>query len=308
MTTSRERLGFIGVENTDKFLEIADNQGWQYALKSAQKPDLADKLKEALAPNRLAWLKLVNINSSTQALDIGAGTGGIACQLAKECYVTAIDSSITDVLFLKIRAQQDHLHKLNILRANAIELPFSSNCFDVITMNGVLEWVPVTKPDKDPRLMQLIALKEARRVLRPEGKLLLGIENRYYIGYFLGIPEPHINLRYISLMGRSDAQQLSYDIKNLPFLEYTYSRKECLDLIREAGFDNVEAYWFYPDYRLPQFIIPLNNLNALKFFVENFLPPPDSKDRELYSIYQFYKFAAPETVRDFVGHFGFVCY
>ena len=261
-----------------------------------------------MAPNRLAWLNLVDIKTSTKALDIGAGTGGLACQLAKKCSVVAIDGSWCDVKFLKIRAKQEGLRQFKTLLGNALDLPFKRKQFDLVTMNGVLEWVPTSQPNTSPREAQLQALKEVRRLLKRSGKFLLGIENRYYLGYFLGVPEPHVNLRYISIIERGDAEQLSRNVRNLPFLEYTYTRKEYEDLIREAGFKYIEAYWLFPDYRLPQYIIPLNSQNAIKFFVNELLRPEDYGGGILYSIYQFYRFCDPNIIGDFVGHFGFLCY
>lgn len=308
MTKSRDCGGFIWAENPKNFLEIADKEGWQAALRSVQENNSPNKLQEALAPNRLAWLNLVDIEASTRALDIGAGTGGIACQLAKKCSVVAIDGSWNDVKFLKIRAEQDNLNQFTALIANAVDIPFDKNQFDLVTMNGVLEWVPTSYPDKAPRDVQLKTLREVRRVLKPNGKFLLGIENRYYIGYFLGVTEPHVNLKYISIMERDDAEQLSQSVRHLPFLEYTYSRKDYENLIREAGFNHIETYWLYPDYRLPQYIIPLNNQNAVKFFVDGLLKPQDYGSNILYSIYQFYRFCDRKIIGDFVGHYGFVCY
>ncbi len=308
MTKSRECSGFIWTDDAKKFLDITKKEGWQAALKSVQEDNAPDKLQEALAPNRLAWLNLVDIKPSTKALDIGAGTGGIACQLSKECEVTAIDGSALDVEFLKIRAKQDGLRRFNALVANALDLPFPKNHFDLVIMNGVLEWVPTCRPKSRPRDTQLQALKETRRVLKSGGKFLLGIENRYYLGYFLGIPEPHVNLKYISILPRADANQLSYNMRKLPFLEYTYSRREYEKLIHEAGFKHIEAYWLYPDYRLPNYIIPLDNKNAVKFFADGLLKPSQHNSNISYAMYQFYRFCDPKVAVDFVGHYGFLCY
>ena len=308
MTQSRECGGFIWADDPERFLKIAAEQGWRTALKAVQKDNSPDKMQEALAPNRLAWFNLIDIETSTRALDIGAGTGGIACQLADKCSVVAVDGSWYDVEFLRIRAKQDNLPQFKCFVANALDLPFKSNQFDLVIMNGVLEWVPTAQSNTPPRDTQLQALEEVRRVLKRNGKFLLGIENRNYLGYFLGVPEPHTNLKYISLMERGDADQLSQDVRHLPFLEYTYTKTEYEDLIKEAGFENTEAYWLFPDYRLPQYIIPLGSPNALSFFVRELLKPEDYGGGILYSLYQFYRFCDVRTVADFVGHFGFLSY
>jgi len=307
MTKCREFGGFIWTDDEHAFLRLARDEGWKAALKSVQQEDEPDKIAEASAPNRLGWLTLVDVAPSTCALDIGAGTGGLACQLAEICEVVAIDTSEVDVEFLRIRASQERLANFRAEVADATNLPFEDNYFDLVTMNGVLEWIPIDHPDRDPAATQLAALKEVHRVLKQDGRFLLGIENRTYLGYFLGMPEQHVNLKYISLLSRPDADQLSHAIRGVPFLEHTYSRGEAESLLRQAGFERIETYWMYPNYRWPEYMVPLDNRAATLFFVNRMLSPQDFSDGGRLVEYLFYSLTEPSALGAFVGHYGFVC-
>jgi SAM-dependent methyltransferase len=305
MTKSRECGGFIWAEDEEQFLQIARRDGWKAALKSVQEKNAPDKLQEAIAPNRLAWISLVDVDASTRALDVGAGTGGLACQLAERCHVVAVDGSEVDVEFMKIRSEQDHLSRFTAVVANAVELPFDENQFDLVTMNGVLEWVATSCADKAPREAQLQALKEIRRVLRPDGKFLLGIENRYALDYFCGVPEPHVGLKYISLMERDNADQFSRSKRGLPFSALlkegmqALSGTPALNTWKLTGSTPIIGSSAY---------CSLNNPNAVKYFVDNLLKPQDFSTEMRYSMYLFYRFCDPVIVSDFVGHFGFLCH
>ena len=165
--------GFIWADEPHTFLDTVEQKGWQTALENVQKPNSPNKLQEAIAPNRLGFKFLFDLDRSWKVLDIGAGTGGVACQLAKECFVVALDKSWYDAIFMHLRAQQEGLYEFEVVSADAIALPFVSNQFDLTIMIGSLEWVPTSWPGKEARLVQLKAVREAYRVLKQGGRLMV---------------------------------------------------------------------------------------------------------------------------------------
>ena len=297
--------GLIWAGDPHGFLDAVEQKGWRIALEDIQKSRSRNLLREALAPNRISWKYLLEMDSSWKALDIGAGTGGVACQLAKECSVVALDKFWCEAAFMHLRSQQEDLFQFEAVVADAVSLPFEANQFNLITMIGVLEWVPTSWPDKQPRQTQLQALREICRVLKPGGNFFLGIENRYDLGYFIGIPEKHTNIKYLSLMKRDEAEMLSQDFRGRPYLELTHSKDEYIELLKEAGFEEIQAFWLYPDYRMPHYIIPLDKPNIVKSFVEEHLDPRDFRGIES-SLYRFYQFLDPLVLSNYVGYFGFL--
>lgn len=298
--------GFIWADDPDAFLDSVERRGWREALQGVQRAGSPNKLQEALAPNRVAWRYLLEVHSSWKALDIGAGTGGVACQLAKECSVVAVDKSWCDAAFLHLRAQQEGLVQFEAVVADAVSLPLEPNQFDLATIIGVLEWVPTGWLDRPPRQVQVRALCEAFRVLKPGGSLFLGIENRYYFGYFLGLPEPHTNIPYISLVGRDEAGILSQDHRRRPYLELTYSKDEYIGLLQEAGFEQIQTFWLYPDYRFTTYVIPLDTPDIVRWFVEEHLDPREFGGPPIDLLYNFYRFLDPTVISNHVRDFGFL--
>lgn len=296
--------GSTTIEDEEKFLVQVEEKGWRVALASQLGKDSPGMLR-SMAPNRLSWKYLVNLDKSWKVLDIGAGTGGIACQLAKECSVLALDKEWRNAAFMNLRARQDGLTHFEAVAADAISLPLVSDQFDMAVMIGALEWVPFSWPNESPREMQLKALTEISRVLKPGGRFFLGIENARYLGYFLGIPEAHTNLKYISLMDKLQAERLSQDLRGSSYLELTHSKGECMTLLAEAGFSDIQALWLYPDYAFTNYFIPLDKPNIMKYFVEEHLNPWDFRGARA-PLYRMYRLLEPELLGDYVEFYGFM--
>jgi SAM-dependent methyltransferase len=305
--------GFVGVmkrkyDQPDRFLDLAEASGWDTALRSIQVPGEPDRMREAIAPNRVSWRQAAGIEPASLVVDIGAGTGGVGCQLAAECDVISIDRSFVDAAFVAIRAKQAGLPSLSSIVAEGCDLPLASGIADVVTLIGVLEWIPVDFPDRDPRESQLRALREVRRVLKPGGRLYLAIENRYYFGYFLGIPEPHARLRHLSLMPRADADRYSRETRRHAYLEMTHSLSEYMQLLEESGFGRIDAYWLHPNYRLTHFLVPAGHPQAAQWFADQLLDPRKFDGLLGQKLYVLYRFAPPQCRLDFVRDFGFVAH
>jgi SAM-dependent methyltransferase len=303
--------GFVGVmkrsyEEPDKFLDLAEASGWEAALRAIQVPGEPDRLREAIAPNRVTWRHAAGVAPGTLVVDIGAGTGGVACQLAAQCDVISVDRSFVDAAFVGVRARQQALRGLQSIVAEACELPLRDAVADVVTLIGVLEWIPTDFPGRDPRESQLHALREVRRVLKPGGRLYLAIENRYYFGYYLGVPEPHARLRHLSLMGRSEADRYSRETRGKPYLELTHSLGEYRALLAEAGFAQVDAYWLHPNYRLTHFMVPAAGPEPAQWLAEKMLDPRKFDGVFGRKLYAMYRFAPPQARLEMVRDFGFV--
>jgi MPBQ/MSBQ methyltransferase len=101
-------------------------------------------------------------------LDVGTGSGFQAIQLASQgANVYGIDIALR---MLRVASYKLESHKLasNLCSSDAQFLPFRSTLFDsVVCCGSVLNYVPDFE----------LAVSEFARVLRPSGKLILGIDN-----------------------------------------------------------------------------------------------------------------------------------
>jgi hypothetical protein len=56
---------------------------------------------------------------------------------------------------------------------------------------------------------------------------------------------------------------------------FTYSHAEYLDLFREAGFERVETHAAFPDYKLPELILPFSDPEQLNQKLLTGIVPPE---------------------------------
>ena len=258
----------------------------------------------AVAPNRTAWSYLFDLGPESRVLDLGCGTGGVACRLGKDHHVIAADKSPINAAFVKLRGEQENLPHFQSVCADGVDLPIADAQLDLVCMIGSFEWMPTSWPHEKPETVHSRVLSEVLRVLKPGGSLFLGIENRQYLGFALGVADPHARIRHVSYLDRDRANQLSLDLRGEPFLEYTYTRGEANALLTNAGFEKVDDYWLRPDYSTPNYIIPLNNDHIIKYFIEERLNPWDYQGGRSF-VYKIFRMLPPHEVAEHVEFFGF---
>jgi SAM-dependent methyltransferase len=106
--------------------------------------------------------------TGARALDAGCGTGYGAVELARQGWnVTAFDIAPDAMAFAREHLTAPNLH---YLRASVGAMPFAPASFDLITAFEVIEHLA------DWRAL----LREARRVLAPQGVFLVSTPNRVY--------------------------------------------------------------------------------------------------------------------------------
>ena len=244
---------------------------------------LIPEYRSAIVPyNRADAQYLYPIRKDSIVLDAGSMWGGLTIPMAQNCgQVYAIDKTRETLEFLKIRASQMGFNNIHTIAADLDRLPFINHFFDIIILNGVLEWIPVhqdinlesywkehlldtTKYVKSPTQMQLAVLSELRRVLKPTGTLCLAIENRYGAQYLMGYPDDHVNIKYVSLLPRFLANIITKHIRGCEYRAYTYSLAEYRKLLTQSGFTSTQFYGAFPHYIAPESIVPIDILDRWK--------------------------------------------
>jgi demethylmenaquinone methyltransferase/2-methoxy-6-polyprenyl-1,4-benzoquinol methylase len=169
-----------------------------------------------------------------EVLDMAGGTGDIAFRIVEKserhAHVTVSDINASMLGVGRERAEKRGLSaNLDFVEANAEELPFESNRFDAYTIAFGIRNVP--RIDK--------ALKEAHRVLKPGGRILV-LE-------FSAVEMPVLDKIYdafsfhlIPLMGRAiagDAEPYRYLVESIRKFP---PQEKFAGMIRDAGFSRVD--------------------------------------------------------------------
>ena len=198
--------------------------------------------------NLLNWYPF---KEQSDVLEIGCGMGAITELLCKKC------NSVTAVELSKRRATATYLRcreydNLEIIVGNLNDIQFNKK-YDYITLIGVLEYQNNFTSSSNPFRDFLSKIKQ---LLKPNGKLIIAIENKYGLKYWCGAPEDHSGIPYDGIN--------NYVYSNVA---RTFSKKQLERLVKSVGFSNTYFYYPLPDYKMPQVV-----------YSEDYLPKNGSID------------------------------
>jgi SAM-dependent methyltransferase len=243
---------------------------WKSALVEFGDPAVEKASEMILNLDRANWQWLIDLPAESKVLDLGAGTGTNAHALGMHYRdVIALEPVLERIEFMRHRFSQEALTNVKPLRSSLWVLPFAPDTFDLVAMNGVLEWV-ATGRTEDPEELQKQALRNAFRLLRPDGYLYIGIENRYGLGYFVGYRDPHCGLPWVTILPRALAHWYARRKGHAEgYRNYLYSSRGYRRLLESAGFNRIEVYLALPSYNHPRFLIPLAD-PLFNYYFQNF--------------------------------------
>ena len=277
--------GEIPQPEMQRVVEVAEQKGWRHAvndLVATKHPDLLDMI---LAEDRVEWLHLLPHRPRT-ILDVGSGWGQTSHLMAADSNntVVAVEPIKERAQFQAIRKQQDNVSNWHVINSDFEEVEFAEGIFDLVSFTGVLEWVGVGHAPKNPRDVQLDALRRAHRSLADDGLVSIGIENRIGFNNILGAVD-HSGLRFTSLMPRGVAdmyvklRKKSYREERVSasYRTYTYTGRGYEKLLKDAGFRNVQIFIAHPHYAHPQCLLYVKSKEVGNFF-SNVYRPTSKKD------------------------------
>jgi 2-polyprenyl-3-methyl-5-hydroxy-6-metoxy-1,4-benzoquinol methylase len=204
-------------------------------------------------------------------LEIGAGCGAISRYLG-ECgaQVLALEGSPRRASIARSRTRDlDNI----IVLAEKFDQFKSDHRFDVITLIGVLEYANLFTPGDNPAL---IMLQRVRQLLKPEGKLIIAIENQLGLKYFAGAPEDHFGRPMVGIEGCYGKDQAQ-----------TFGRSALAQLLRQAGFEASNFLAPFPDYKLPSSIVTEAGFSHQQFDASAFATQSVKRDPQLPEVCNF---------------------
>lgn len=182
-------------------------------------------------------------------LEIGSGCGaisGLLCERMKKVVSVELSKQRADINM----ARHERLDNLEIWVGNLNDMVFGET-FDYIVLNGVFEYAPgFTEGDQPCEAF----LNNIRRLLKPDGILLIAIENRFGLKYFAGAPEDHTDGYFDGIAGYPQNHSVR-----------TFSKGEWERLMENCGFVNHRFYYPYPDYKFPREIFTEESLKEQKY-------------------------------------------
>ena len=206
------------------------------------------------------FIKPIGLN----ILDIGAGWGQFSIPLAKHNNVCALEPTPERMNFVKAVSNQEKIDdKMYYINDSYLNLKFRTK-FDLILSIGVLEWVGTNCKNNSPERTQKEFLSKIKNELSKNGRAVIGIENRIGMKYLLGANDDHIGIPNISTLDSRLAKDRYKQNYKKQLNTFTYTKREYEKMLTESGFKKIKFYASYPDYKIPEKIINIDNVNSIK--------------------------------------------
>lgn len=216
----------------DTILKIVkENKNYEHILANENRYPIVYHLSP-IRENVLEWY---NFETNAEVLEVGAGCGAITGILSEKCKnVTCVELSKRRALINAYRNKEKD--NVEIIVGNLNDLIFNKK-FDYITLIGVLEYARLFTEGQDPFKD---FLKKIRTFLKPGGKIIIAIENKFGLKYWAGCREDHNSEFFSGLEDYSSGNKVE-----------TFSKSELEKLLLNSDYKGLKFYYPLPDYKFP---------------------------------------------------------
>ena len=215
----------------DKLLEVCKNDDIDKAIYNSSEWPILYHLSE-IRGNLIEWFPF---KENSSILEIGSGCGAISgflCEKAKR--VVGIELSERRSMINAYRNKEHENLEIYVSNFKNIKL---KEKFDYITLIGVLEYAPSYIEGVNPFISMI---KKVKDFLKPEGKIIIAIENKMGQKYLNGAKEDHVGKPFVGVEDYKDVSSVR-----------TFSKPELIKLLKECGIDKYSFYYPVPDYKTP---------------------------------------------------------
>ncbi|GEA89957.1 class I SAM-dependent methyltransferase [Cellulomonas cellasea] len=210
---------------------------------SSSSQELADAATDwatrySLTTVRANLLRGLDLPADARVLEIGCGCGPITRYLGEQvALVDAVEPMAARARVARLRTRDQP--NVAVMVGTLDDVP-AEPTYDVVVVVGVLEYVAHGTDSPEP---YVDFLRRIASVLRPDGTLVLAIENQVGVKYLVGAPEDHTDRAFDSIEGYP-----------LPSPARTFTRQRLTGLLETAGFTS-RVLGAFPDYKLPRVLL-----------------------------------------------------
>ena len=197
-----------------------------------------------LSRKRSNLLRPLNLEGVERVLELGCGCGAISRYLGEQSglQIDSVEGSRVRAGLAASRCRD--LDNVRVHCANFNDLAIPTNHYDMVLLVGVTEYAGrFSERETDQQALQDM-LTMAQAALRPNGVVVIAIENRLGLKYLLGACEDHYGRPWLGV----DNYPQSEGIR-------TYSKPEWEQQIRTAGFAASRFCYPFPDYKIPTLVL-----------------------------------------------------
>jgi SAM-dependent methyltransferase len=226
-----------------------------------------------LTPVRRNLLDWYNFDKNETLLEIGGGCGafsGMFAQKLKQVTVVELSKRRAEIIYNRHKNYEN----LEIIAGNLNDISFEEK-FDYVTLIGVLEYAGKFTDGNTPFET---FLENAKSYLKPNGKLLIAIENKFGMKYWAGAREDHTGRFFDSIEDYPNNEGIK-----------TFGKQEFIELLESAGFKNTKFYYPMPDYKLPKIIFSDEYLPRIDDLFDIYSPNFDQDRYILFNEREVYK-------------------
>jgi 2-polyprenyl-3-methyl-5-hydroxy-6-metoxy-1,4-benzoquinol methylase len=192
-----------------------------------------------LSRKRHLLLKPFNIMPNDSVLELGCGCGAITRYLAEiGAQVTAVEGEPSRATVTSKRCKD--FSNVKVISDNLLDVNFNKQ-FDWVLLIGVFEYSQKYGKTDNKQKEYLDVVKKH---LKPNGSLIIAIENKIGVKYINGASEDHNSKMYYGIQDLYSSNDVT-----------TYGRAELSDILSSSGFSNSKFYGVFPDYKLPKAIL-----------------------------------------------------
>lgn len=190
-----------------------------------------------LSPERANLVRPFNW-AGLDVLELGAGMGAVSRFLsenARSLHVVEGTEARFQVLSERLRDRSNWSGQVANIQDAEI-----SRTFDVVCLIGVLEYSEIYVRGHEGRSPFEEVLYRCQQWLKPDGVVVIAIENQLGLKYWAGCAEDHRGTLFDGLTGYPDTPTAR-----------TFSRKELTQILVRGGFSHSRFFYPFPDYKIP---------------------------------------------------------